>query len=486
MAIRLHVNNTTFSGTVRLSAESPISIAYNPDTHTITLTRSIDSLLEKAFDWFISYYSAPNNRYISKINGVQAAVNGVFYILGSACDSVTPAKNATDSNVEPRNDIHLSDLDSDSREHALAITDLCPACSKCDTQYQIKRYLEFYNIYFNLIKDINLYAINVINARHLDLKNNRIEIQEGCRISALTQEEEDEEYNKLLNRAEYLLQNYITTLHMWNYAVSVNNNDTRVSTPPEDSSGVLVQTKRALSDCSGDRGLRCTISLEPTPNLPNAIQDDLSIFVPSPSVTFEPFEYSPASTIQVNHIDYTSKSIVVTFTSLSTAGTCIVTAKFLPFIYTIMTTGASSGTSGGVTGDADIITFFEGLSSGAQLSSGGLFYNTSGGESSESTPSADNAVLDTGITMTQSRLQAPTAAEYEHGKSYPSKTEEGYNSWFVQVKWDVLKDGEVEQTRTETYNFTTPKCRVPMPGVTKNSEFIDIIEEDITNPETTE
>lgn len=460
MAVRLKIGNTTITGTVRLAGSAPIAVGYDGKKHKIMLTRGSMSLFEEAFNALLDKYSE-DDRYISKINNVTPAAGGSFHILGSECDSV---------------------ITDDSNEHALKITDLCPACSTCDTQYQIKRQLEFYNIYLNLIKDINLYTIGNYITRYNDLQNSyRIPTQSACSITGRTAEQEVEEFNRLLNSAGKLLHNYITTVHMWNYVVNINNNDTQLSMPPEDGCGILVQTKRALTDCSGTRSLRCTVEISPATG---SVQDNLSILTPTPSTVFEPFDYTPQVSCTITNTSYTSKKATITFGPLQVAGTCIVTAKFLPFIHTVVTTGINDpATSGGVSGLTSALEYYSELTSRPQASSGGMYIFTSG--SSISLPSSGGVLassagsLSIEVNTTTDQKLNPTREEYEQGKSYPSISADGHNYWLVQVKWEILKGTTVEQTTVDTYHFVTPKCRVPMYGVTKDSDFIEVeVEED--------
>lgn len=389
-------------------------------------------------------------------------------LLGSECTSLMRAGDPFETGSEKRGE--------------LWITDLCPSCIKCDSQYRVKRQAEFFSLYFNLLKDINLYDTSIVLARHEDLKKHCMPEQAGC---ARVPEEDTEEYNKLLNTVGYLLQEYITTVHMWNYAISINNNDTRISAPPEDGCGLLMQTKRALTDCSGGKKLKCTITLTQA-----AGQENLSVFVPSPVCKFDPFDYEPDVHFQITHNDYTSKKVEIEFGPLAVAGTCIVTAKFLPFVYAEMKSGVNDPTtSGGVAGMGEIMSYYDGLTS--SVGSGGLFIfpdnnNGSGGSGGEITQETqgtsaqgsggtvtdrDVGTLSIGVTTEISRLLEPTENDYNTGKRYPSISANGNNSWTIEIKWETLPDA-VEMT--DTYFFSTPQCREPAPdAVTKDTAFID-------------
>ena len=469
-------SNTELVGsTIKLRTAGGMQLAFQQSSGKLTFSKYHQSLTNTLLSALLYRFSG--SRYITRINNVDPAADGVLFLSGSACDSVVPGVEA-----------------GPGVPAKLVIVDLCPSCTKCDTQYRLRRQIEFYKIYFDLIKDINLYDNAIAAARHMDLLNRRIPELPACIEAAV--HEDDSEYTALLNTAGKLLQNYITTVHMWNYAVSINNNDVRISNPPEDTCGISVQAKRALTDCSGVRGLRCRIDLNPRNS--GSVQENLSIFVPTPDGTFKPFSSNgPIASSNVVHIDSTHKAIIVEFYPMSVAGTCIVTAKFLPFIYVEMALSDGSGVGEMSGGDvSNIFSYYDSVAasgtsdgffvftsgsgtSGGEVpgTSGGEVPNTSGGEIPNTSGGA--AKLSTGLTVTPYAKETPTAADYNNCKSYPSKSVSGqFNNWQISVVWEILHGSgattAVEQTQSETFYFTTPCCRVPMSGVVNDSEFIEV------------
>lgn len=549
------------TGSLELASVSPhMVVEYDLKTKTLTISKLQVNVYEDAVERLLSEYSGgttsdgttsdgttsdstteSNHRYITSINNVTPVADGVLFLTGSECDSVRPLPD----------------------ESKLEIVDLCPACAKCDNQYKIKRQIEFYTLYYEILKDVNLYEIGDVRTRYADLRQHLMSEQSGC-----AEWVDMKEYEDLLNSVGYLLQEYITTVHMWNYAVSTNNNDTRISNPPEDTCGILVQSKRALTDCSGDRGLRCTVALSPADDNEDTVQEDLSIFVPvSPASQvgmFTPFTSTMVPAIELNTGEhFTDKTLTALFNPITIAGTCIVTVKFLPFIYTVMTyatdephvtlppdpgapeiidvgplpqgagdgtetsggetdgegtgepqitlptedpepesnvieqpqqqgSGSDGVTSGGTTvsvftssgstivsgGIADIMAHYNALQQEGAASDAGLFNITSGGSTTSS------RVLPTGVGMDIVQQANPTAEDYNRCKSYPSQSANGFNRWKIVVTWDVMYGLVVEQTNTETFYFSTPRCRVPLDGVVSDSDFVDIQLQ--TEEETTE
>ena len=60
-----------------------------------------------------------------------------------------------------------------------------------------------------------------------------------------------EKYDKDYDRpfATELLGQYVTTMLMWNYAVSINNMSTTVTSAPDDPTALQLELKRDIASC---------------------------------------------------------------------------------------------------------------------------------------------------------------------------------------------------------------------------------------------
>ena len=132
---------------------------------------------------------------LTTLNGISPASDGTFFIHGSECDSVTP---------------------SSSNSTQLDIVDLCPACKTCDSVVALASQIEYYKTWYNMIKDINLYAKGVVNQRKQYMESKRMDLTStSCTVPAA----------KAVPAAtmwdfQQLFQQYAATVQMWNYVVS--------------------------------------------------------------------------------------------------------------------------------------------------------------------------------------------------------------------------------------------------------------------------
>jgi hypothetical protein len=275
--------------------------------------------------------------YILTINGVAPNSNGEFFIDGSACDSWGIIAGGTESITgEP------------AIGRGISIVDLCPACTTCESIYRLQYEVEGLKLWLNTLKDVNLYMDQDMSQRRSNLSGLRITGSPAAASCNITLNEDDA-YMHL--RSAQLLQQYITVVHMWNYVVSQNNASNNISIAPEDTAGFVVQTKRAVPSCSSQQTVKCEITVaDPTPIfdadvLQPAIPEDydISIYVPqrSMTLTFEPFldsdnEWKALGTAGIHAESTTSTSSKHVYTDVidaKVAGTYVVTAKFLPFVY---------------------------------------------------------------------------------------------------------------------------------------------------------
>lgn len=346
-------------------------------------------------------------RKVNTINGVGANAAGEFFIDGSECDSWGYIKNGiaegsgkVDEEVwfVRRNKV-TGELIKYKYPNGFGIwlTDACPACTSCETIYRLKYEVENLKMWLNTLKDVNMYRSTLYGdipdhvAYRRDLLNQQriTEYNEDQACSSNLQP--DDKYMQL--QGIQLLQQYMTVVHMWNYVVSRNNSSTLITIAPEDTTGFVVQTKRALTSCGDKQSVRCFIRVYPSktiydngtiiPGLPSDYPD-VSIYVPDKSntVEFEPYLQEVLGNNDIYITDNQSKALgslrkmtitnertksnsltgarstdckradtstvvdpkedpenmddlrsMPDFIEAKVAGTYVVTTKFLPFIY---------------------------------------------------------------------------------------------------------------------------------------------------------
>jgi len=380
-------------------------------------------------------------QYIKTINGVAPTQDGEFFIDGSECDSWDILESRT----------------------GISIVDLCPSCTKCESIYRLKYEVENLKMWLNTLKDVNLY----LTAGTKDEVATRTALLSQYRITGPdkmpqcnTGIEFDDGYMNM--RGLQLLQQYITTVHMWNYIVSRNNASTIIEVAPEETTGFVVQTKRALTSCACEQKICCTIHVsaygilkDNQPNQPREIPSDypISVFVPEKSniVRFEPTVKQdppnialPISGCTISTADpadpddylYASKKTATTGEiDAKAAGTYVVCVKFLPFIYyqawrdgePINIRGGTTTTISGHTNtETGVVTYDFGISDWT----------------TNIKPSADMP-------------GEPTEADYLSAKTVPTTSVPFKILWKIDIEWKVkeLVDGEWQEREPDIENY---------------------------------
>lgn len=300
-------------------------------------------------------------RKIKTINGVVPNDQGDFFIDGSDCDSW---QYGTEVEEERDGVVTRSWVDDG---HTISLMDLCPACTSCETIYRLKYEVENLKMWLNTLKDVSLYWSRIYDDRQ-DHVGQRRSLLNSLRITGGTLATscgegftEDDRYMQL--KGIQLLQQYMTVVHMWNYVVSRNNSSTLITIAPEDTTGFVVQTKRALTSCADKQGIRCCIDVKPLGIIKDGTVDlieggypanyPISVYVPDRSneFSFEPFmddrqdlvlgdvhsmtirTLGDALAQPVAHKQADTSATGTTYIDARVAGTYVATVKFLPFIY---------------------------------------------------------------------------------------------------------------------------------------------------------
>lgn len=409
---------------------------------------------------------------IYSINGNFAASDGSFYIHGSECDSWNVYNEVVDG----------------QRRTGISLVDLCPACSTCDELYKIKKELEYLDIIINMMKDTELHDTNQLIANKTMLESMMIADQQSC----------DYDHQNIVAMAGMqLLQQYVTIVHMWNYAVTQNNNSFKLDIAPEGASGFTVQTKRALPSCDGSYDIQCIIDVdyygiipdmgpndtEPVltrrnPANPGANGDQLlSVYVPKPYqvirgnngggtyLDFTPFVvdqkievggstvYASAAEVAlqevsgssltkadaaVTHVSVYQKRVATPRINARIAGTYELSAKFLPFMPYVMYNSDHEVIS--IRGGS--YTIIDGGTSGGMIST--EYYPTE---------------IDT------DQILAPTEKQYLDANAIPSSSVPFKNVWQVVITWKIWEHGaavnaEPKFNYVETKYYTCTGCRV--------------------------
>ena len=299
-------------------------------------------------------------------------------------DSLTAVQSAcvrTINNVTPnsKGEFFLSGSDCTSwgvLEHGISLVDLCPACSDCELLYRLKQEVVRMKLWLTILRDVSLFSPGSATNTAYKLWLRRLQEQPNCGAyilgSTFSDYAKDEGYQKGLQ----LIQQYMTTVHMWNYLVNRNNKSDVIQVAPEDTAGFVVQTKRSVTECGNavdsETGsmISCSVSITSC----KAVNDDgsvheelymdgsitdypVSVFVPRSVVEFTPFtnrtDADLDDKIGIPVIDTKERIVsnmkVDTYTIPSynkkvyteplpivAAGTYNVTVKFLPFVYSVM------------------------------------------------------------------------------------------------------------------------------------------------------
>ena len=401
-------------------------------------------------------------KYIKTINGVAPTQDGEFFIDGSECDSWDILESGT----------------------GISIVDLCPSCTKCESIYRLKYEVENLKMWLNTLKDVNLYltagGVNEVKTRALLLSQYRI-TGEGKMSSCSTGIEFDDGYLNM--RGLQLLQQYITTVHMWNYIVSRNNASTVIDVAPEDTTGFTVQTKRALTSCACAQTICCTIRIRPLGILKDngefesSLPYPISVYVPdnSNTVRFEPLLSDEQQSLALNvdscvistapkssptDIIYAStKTATTTEIPAKVAGTYVVGVKFLPFV------------------------FYEAWRDGEPISiRGGTATTISGKTSSDGTVTYDFGISGHTTYVKPSPAPAPAAlrgepteSDYLTAKTVPTCSVPFKIVWDVTITWQVrelVDDTWIDKSPDiENYQYTANGIRSYFGDILQNTEI---------------
>ena len=410
-------------------------------------------------------------RQITTINGVSPNDNGEFFIDGSECDSWGYIKGGT---AYP-----MLEVVGGSQDSGIWITDLCPACTSCETIYRLKYEVENLKMWLNTLKDVSLYWSQIYDGR-TDFVAQRRKLLDSLRITGATKNAgcsetvtEDDRYEQL--KGVQLLQQYMTVVHMWNYVVSRNNSSTLITIAPEDTTGFVVQTKRAFTSCDSIQGIRCVIDVKPlgiikdeqSAPIPDGYPPDylISVYVPDDSnkLLFSPFlqgeqqqQYALGNVdkLTISTLgDATGQAVAHKRADTSTstqediyidakvAGTYVASVKFLPFIYYRTWRGYLAD------GTPNYISMRDGKQSPDVKpypvgSDGTVVYNF-------------------GITDCKPYAVAdPTEKNYLDAKTGPTCSVDFKILWDIAIRWEVLDKGNgTKSVDTENYRYVANGIR---------------------------
>lgn len=446
--------------------------------------------------------------FIQTINGVGPDGQGNFFLSGSECDSwgYIVGGTATDAGYKDGEGHLLPDpvvVDNGSTysKNGIWLTDLCPACSACEMLYRLKQEVIRMKLWLAVLRDVNLYQQHSNDPEH---HSGKTELTEAnwlwnrrflpdkyiqCGKYILADEEyptsfeayaEDEQFSKGLQ----LIQQYMTTVHMWNYLVNRNNKSDVISIAPEDTAGFVVQTKRAVTSCNSAQTIQCVVSITDcvvwkdnsipekevwesilAGNTPeHRYTYPVSMLIPSAIVQFTPFDNDPDHPLPVDipgttigikdaTVDGSKYNMILSGEPVYTeykegdplpetpvyeryadtgvlpvvaAGTYEVAVKFLPFVNSQMVDEEGNPISlRGSTGD--VIT---------------------------GTTVGDSIVFkffdhDTAPTY----LARPTTEQYLNAKTAPSVSVDFKLMWGININWTVTDSEGNENFEENTYKY---------------------------------
>lgn len=380
--------------------------------------------------------------FIQTINGVSSNDDGEFFIDGSECDSWGIIENGVDSITHEQV--------TGATTSGISLVDLCPACRTCESIYRLQYEVENLKMWVNTLKDVNLYINDDMDQRRTNLSNLRVTNLSDLCAAGL---EQDDAYMQI--KSVQLLQQYMTVVHMWNYVVSQNNASNVIEVAPEDTAGFVVQTKRALPSCADNQAIQCTIDV----GAPCAMKDDgtqiqlpyhVSIYVPKPTLDasifdledgkdvksldlhFEPFDEKQEQALGNAKIHVCSQTqsdrvrVQTDVISAKVAGTYVVSAKFLPFVYYRIWKGSDANKT---------------------------YISVRGGTTVPITGTTvgDDTVWDFGISGHEELpLLNPTAQDYLDAKTTPTCSVNFKLVWPIHIEWTVTG---VAEPYVEDYNY---------------------------------
>lgn len=381
--------------------------------------------------------------FIKTINGVGPNSKGEFFIHGSECDSWDYLKDG----------------------HGISIVDLCPACRDCELIYRLKQEAIRMKLWLAVLRDVNLYQSPASTQEAQTLWGYRLPDVPSCGKYILGDTFENFAKEEGFKKGLQLIQQYMTTVHMWNYLVNRNNKSDVIQIAPEDTAGFSVQTKRSLTSCNKKQSIRCTIKVigasalfddnhvEPLYSL--APSYPVSMFIPRAELTFQPFtkyqtevgiipaSLDPATGIRSNidilYAAYPGSDEYVYCRSVDTgvvdavaAGTYAVNAKFLPFVYSEMVDENGKPISIRGTTATNI--------SGTTTSGGTIEFKFF----AEDTPP---------VPLPNAEHEAIIDEDYLNSKTAPTCSVNFRIIWTIVIKWTVLEEGSQPREEEQTYQY---------------------------------
>lgn len=426
---------------------------------------------------------AADKEYIKSINGSQPNGKGEFFIDGSECVSWGEVKNGVVVGGRP---------DETAEHDGMWLVDLCPSCTTCENVYRLKYEVETLKMWINTLKDVNLYQDADVGQRRDNLNGLRVTgpaaggIQDSfSRCGSGLQE--DDQY--LYVRGLQLLNQYITTVHMWNYLVQENNKSDLISIAPEDTAGFVIQTKRALPSCADEQTIQCIIDVgdpqiwEDGQAAPSdtGFPDDypLSIFIPEKSkkLTFEALKNFKdialnGATLSVSNINGSPshKRISTPAIAAKVAGTYVVTVKLLPFVgYSIWRDVVVGGNT-----QREYISV-----------RGGTATDITDVTGATHTGDTEYSFGISGHTATA--YAYPTEADYLRAKTTPTASANFKLLWPISITWKIRKNGDTSERSpddsVQTYRYLANGVRMYFGDVTMTGSTLSNII-DIPEPET--
>lgn len=470
----MHINIQDGTSTIEFGGDLVLDFSgfrTTPLNTTVTIVPDYDAIGKEL---------VKSSGFVTSINGISPTDRGEFFIAGSECDSWDYGEQGQ-----------------------ILLTDLCPACTTCESIYRLKYETENLRQWINTLRDVNLsLAPDVWNANNA-MAQYRItgttawqgDWHSAVPVSGSTVHTNwdscsngmdlDGSFMKLRGLA--LLKQYITTVHMWNYVVWLNNASTEIQVAPEDTAGFVVQTKRSLPSCCDQQTISCEIkvtecqalfdgSTTPAGGLPSGYPT-LSIFVPHTSIEFKPFDNAikdetgqannmkaiiPAplgeqdasynlTTTELSSVErgypvlrYANqlpwmtqnyqKAVFTSKLNAKVAGTYTLTAKFLPFIGMLLYNGKDQ-----------IISI-----------RGGTYSAQDGTQVDPEEESVEYKFID---HEQNTIFPNPSEKAYLDSKAAPTRSVNFKLVWKIVVTWKIDDDAIVQ-----TYLYTCNGCRTYYSG----------------------
>lgn len=332
MSVVLNVGSTRlYKNDVTLRASGDLRLSVSGNKIIVGNAFDLSDLEDTIVASVLKYYN--DTGYILKIAGASAMADGSIFLLGSECDNVD------------------FQYDEATKSTKLKITDVCPACKTCDAIAELRQNLEELELFYNAIKDAQLYTSGVVADRFSGLYNNNTLYLSNTNLAKTFcstlpgHSDYTSIYSEIALPAFDLLSKYAVLMHMWNFAVKDLTTSNTVSGT---GAAVQIATSHAFTYCeqkpsatSTVMNLECEITLGPV-----SVQDNLSVYVPEATVSGA----SPGSsginsyTSAVSSSEYTTKIVKIEINATQ-AGTYAVQQNFIPFIWGETTVKDEAGKS---------------------------------------------------------------------------------------------------------------------------------------------